>query len=76
MTKNQGWNPMDTAPKDGREILARRHNGVFHQHYIVWWAGNFLTYPWMGEGTAYTPDHMDEWHEIPSSPTTDQRKPE
>ena len=60
------WQPMDTAPKDGREILARRHNDVCHEHFVVWWSGWEKFYPWASAGSSYPEDRLDEWMEIPS----------
>lgn len=60
------WQPMATAPKDGREILARRHNDVCHEHYVVWWSEPVdSVYPWRGDGNAYPEHRLDEWMEIP-----------
>ncbi len=61
------WLPMDTAPRDGREVLARRHNGVSFEHCVVWWDGDGI-YPWASNGTAYPERRLDEWHNIPGQP--------
>lgn len=57
------WQPMETAPKD-REILARRHNDVADEYFIVWWHGD-EPYPWHNDWTEFTTCRLDEWHEIP-----------
>ncbi len=58
------WQPMDSAPRDGTEILVRRHNDVCFEHYVVWWWDD-PQYPWRAEHTAYPHDRLDGWHEIP-----------
>jgi hypothetical protein len=55
---------MNTAPKN-REILVRRHNDVFHEHYVVWWSDMDKTYPWASEGTSFPEGRLDEWMDIP-----------
>jgi hypothetical protein len=60
-----GWQPMETAPKD-REILVRRHNDCFHEHYVVWWHDADERYPWRSDYNAYPTERLDGWHEIPS----------
>jgi hypothetical protein len=58
---------MDTAPKDGTEILVRRHNDVVWEHHVVWWGSDGDTrYPWRSDYTAYPHDRLDGWHEIPA----------
>ncbi len=61
-----GWRSMKTAPRDGKQILVRRHNDVFYEFYIVWWFGKESDpYPWRSENTAYPTDRLDNWHPIP-----------
>lgn len=60
-----GWRHMDTAPKD-REILVRRHNGVFQEHFVVWWQEGEPDYPWAQDYNSYPADRFDAWHEIPA----------
>lgn len=59
------WQPIETAPRNGCPILARRHNGVSYEYDVIWWSGSFPTYPWMANATSYPPDRMDEWISIP-----------
>lgn len=59
----QGWQEMGTAPKD-REILVRRHNDCFYEHFVVWWTDDPI-YPWRSDYNTYPDARLDEWHEIP-----------
>lgn len=61
------WQPIETAPQDGTEILARRYNDCFHEHYVVWWTGS-QPYPWQADGNAYAEGRLDEWMPIPRPP--------
>lgn len=59
-----GWRSMKTAPKNGEQILVRRHNDCAYEYYVVWWEGT-EPYPWIAENTAYPNDRLDNWHPIP-----------
>lgn len=61
--ERSSWMPMETAPKD-RQFLARRHNDVMHEYYVVWWSDD-REYPWQADHTAYPEGRLDEWAEIP-----------
>lgn len=61
--ERSAWRPMENAPKD-RQILARRHNDVMHEFYVVWWSDD-REYPWQADHTAYPEGRLDEWCEIP-----------
>lgn len=59
------WRPMKSAPKDGREILARRHNDICHEFCLVWWdPDSDKIYPWRSDHTAYPEGRLDEWTDI------------
>jgi hypothetical protein len=60
------WRKMSTAPKDGTQILVRRHNDCMYEFYVVWWGGDKdEQYPWHAEHTAYPEDRLDNWLPIP-----------
>jgi hypothetical protein len=64
--EDDGWNPMETAPRTGEPILVRRHNDVMYEFYVVWWGGE-EPYLWQSEHTAYPAERLDEWHHIPGA---------
>lgn len=59
-----GWRKMSTAPKDGTQILVRRHDDIAYEFHVVWWI-NDEPYPWRSEYSAYPTDRLDNWHPIP-----------
>lgn len=61
------WRPIETAPKDGTPILVCRHNGVFHDYYVVWWSSD-LQYPWQSDANRYVEDLFDAWQPLPTPP--------
>jgi hypothetical protein len=56
---------MSTAPKDGTQILVRRHNDVFYEFRVVWWSDIEPEYPWRTDHTAWPEDRLDNWLPIP-----------
>jgi hypothetical protein len=65
-----GWQPMNTAPKDGREILARQAIGGVAYHNIIYCQPDHDEIEW--RAVANDAEHLvslddyDEWHEIPT----------
>ena len=54
------WQPIDTAPKDGRNVL------VFDgepEPYIAWW--HLTNAEWRASDGAVSPTH---WHPLPPPP--------
>jgi hypothetical protein len=62
LAATKGWQPMSTAPKDGREILARGLAEGQYVHFVVWHARDRW---WDGQGYEYV-ESNDQWHEIPA----------
>lgn len=58
-----GWQEMDTAPRDGTQVLLARHNGVCWDYYTAFWTG-IGRYPWQGDVNAYPDSRMDYWQPI------------
>jgi len=63
------WQPIETAPKDGTEILAWQWGeGTF----VVFWCPRFFTWKWTThrlDGDEYLyPSH---WMPLPASPVTE-----
>lgn len=60
-----GWHPMETAPRDGTQILLARCNGCAWEYVVAFWSENDDgTYPWQGDCNAYPEDRMDCWQAI------------
>ena len=60
-----GWKPMETAPKDGTEILVCRDNGSTWDFFTVWWSEWSKEYPWSSQTSRYPADRFDYWMTIP-----------
>ena len=70
--RGAGWQPMETAPKDGTPILT--FDGVFYQ-VVSWghrkWIGNTpADWGWAGQGVTYLPDTFICWMPIPPTSET------
>lgn len=66
--KATGWRPIETAPKDGEEFLAYRHDaGVF----TAWWetdCDDADEVMWTARGEDLTGDHPTHWMPFPKPP--------
>ena len=58
------WQSMETAPRDGNQILIAWDNGCFYEYAVVRWAGGHLDYPWEADGNAYPEGRPDVWRFI------------
>ena len=55
------WQPMATAPKDGREIIAKGEGGCA----VVRWHFGILGHGWFNDARMYIRFTPDRWHELP-----------
>ena len=66
------WQSMDTAPKDGQEILLRLTSRKTKQHMVGRWLkdeGFFAD--WCGEGIGYSPhNEFTGWMHLPTGEAT------
>lgn len=62
--QEQGWMPIETAPRDGWKILATDR---FHQErtWVVWWKGN----EWVCDHHNGRVVGLTDWRPLPSTPT-------
>ena len=70
-TAKDGWQPIDTAPKDGTHILLYRSNEHCSISEAFWRQDVFkIAYEWGGHGWSYPKeDQPTHWMPMPSSPT-------
>lgn len=70
------WQPIDTAPKDGTEILVYgpaswRWKTYAPGRHVAWFAGN----AWQGRDADNDAGlHPTHWQALPEPPTTDKEK--
>jgi hypothetical protein len=55
------WRTMDSAPRDGTEILACRDNGCAWEFYLVRWDDTDPEYPWDSGCNAYPDGRLTHW---------------
>lgn len=70
--EDDGWRDMETAPKDGTEILVCRDNDLGWEYDIVYWRDTGSVYPWKIIGNfqdgGYPEGRLDYWMELPDGP--------
>lgn len=71
------WQPIDTAPKDGSEILVN----IDGKSRVVHWGGGFShkhhgRFPWVCQSgqNAWRENVPDHWMPLPPPPSTPDRK--
>jgi len=78
----EGWQPIETAPKDGSEILiycgapwAKIEKAKWYAPWANWLTGNFPVDPARESGTygigSFVPTH---WMPLPTPPTMEESK--
>lgn len=66
--RESGWQPIETAPKDGTRILVDNPNWSRHDSPdIVWWEDGL----WEGGHFNYQPDDPFVWMPVPKLPTNE-----
>lgn len=69
------WQSFDTAPRDGTQILAARHNDCFWEFDVVWWCHD-PEYPWQSSfDSGYPEERLDLWSHIESPPERILKEP-
>jgi hypothetical protein len=72
LTKDGGWKPIETAPKDGTDFLAFCTYGRKHHQMVGCIARDGRFRSWPGRA-AYNPDY---WMPLPLAPLTNQQRVE
>jgi hypothetical protein len=66
----KGWRCMESAPRDGTQILGIYDNGCGWEYRLVYWVGG--KYPWQAEGGgrdhAWAEGRVDYWMPFPETP--------
>ena len=63
------WQPIETAPKDGHDVLVARWAAGQWEYAVAWWRDTGDGYPWVVDYTEpYPPDHFDWWMPIKRPP--------
>ena len=55
------WRTIDSAPRDGTQLLACRDNGCSWDYYVVRFGDHDEEYPWEGDGNRYAEARLDYW---------------
>ena len=62
-----GWQPIETAPKDGTRVILLDDCGLA---VIAEWEDDLLGYPWKEDGQRAKAEIFTHWMAIPPPPTT------
>jgi len=70
--RDNGWQPIETAPKDGTEILLRLPDEDTFRGFTVWcayWNYDCGVYGWLDDGHLISDMPFTGWTPIPAPPT-------
>lgn len=64
---NMEWQPIETAPKDGRLILIAKEDATnWHNVFVAYWDDETVEFKFHREGYVRNPTH---WMPLPPPPT-------
>lgn len=58
------WSSMESAPKDGQQILVAYDNGCSWNYYVVWWNPRDSSYPWYSYHDEYPEGRFHYWRSL------------
>lgn len=69
LASDNGWRPIETAPRDGTAVLALYDNNAYYQHVVVFYTGA-KTYEWEAEmgHNAFPECRLAYWMPLPEPP--------
>ena len=66
-TVGDGWQPIETAPKDGTHILV--FNPDRQEPEVAWWSEHAPKYKWTTWDNGYLEGWAEYWQPLPAQPT-------
>ncbi|MDR3547041.1 MAG: DUF551 domain-containing protein [Candidatus Pacebacteria bacterium] len=64
----EGWRPIESAPKDGTEVLVARVNSNGHEIIKAYFDGQFPNYPWFDGSELREHNWPTHWMPLPDPP--------
>lgn len=67
-----GWQTMETAPRDGTPILGAYYNDIDWEYRLIAWNENLHPYPWqqLDQANEWSGDRVSYWRPLPAPPET------
>lgn len=73
MSKDELWRPIETAPRDGTDILA--YSAWSGQQFVIFWRDDDWVVVIQDDGTPYRLIGVHAWMPLPDPPTQSEDTP-